>query len=155
MINNRRAAMIAVSVAIFAGVALIAVGEVLEWGWTRLIGAGIISLAAVLLGALLGWSEPLRPRLANVVASWATLLVTVLALIVVVPLLFGFIAMLGGMIVRAASVTWHLLLAGVAITLLFFGLAVLATLLGLSSAFEGLRTTHPESENGDLRGSDE
>jgi hypothetical protein len=140
---------------IVAGVGLIAVGEVLEWGWTRLIGAGIISLVAVLFGAILGWSDPLRPRFVGVVASWSTLLVTLLALIVVVPLLFGFVAMLGGMIVGATSVTWYLLLAGVSITLAFFGLAVLSTLLGLSNAFEGLRTTRPDSENGNVRGSEE
>jgi hypothetical protein len=146
LIENRRLGVAASAAVIAAGVLIIATGEVLEWGWTRIIGAGAISLAAVALGGLLGWSDPIRPRLAGIIVSWSTILVAILAAIIVLPLLFGFITIFGGLILGAASITWYLVLAGIAVVLVFSALAVLAAFLGISSAFEGLRTTHPDQD---------
>jgi hypothetical protein len=131
-------------IAVAMGVALIAVGEVLDWGWTRLIGAGVISIAAVMAGVLIGWSDPLRPGVLTVMASWKRLIFIVLTFIMVAPLFAGLIMLMGGAIVGGTGTDWYLVLSGVLLTLLLLALTLVTIIAAVKLAFEGLAKTRAD-----------
>jgi hypothetical protein len=142
--NNRVASVLGSLVVVALGVVLIAVGEVLDWGWTRLIGAGVISIAAVIAGVLIGWSDPLRPGVLKVLASWKRSIVIVLTLIMVAPLFAGLVMLLGGAIVGGTGTDWYLVLSGVLLTLLLLALTVVTVVAAVKLAFDGLTKTQSE-----------
>jgi hypothetical protein len=123
------------------GVLLIAIGEVLEWGWTRLIGAGAISTGAVLFGVLLGWSDPLRPRVASVLRSWRRGIVLILTAIMILPLFIGLLLSFGGLIFGGADGNWYLLLLGILFVVLMLGISAATVAAALALALQGLDET--------------
>ncbi len=150
--TEHRPAAIAGSVAvILLGVALIAIGEVFDWGWTRLVGAGVISIAAIAVGALFGWSDPLRPRIAGVMGSWSRAILMLLTVIMVAPLMIGLVMLFGGAIVGGITATWSQLLAGVFISMFFILITLGTVATAVSLAFRGLwkaKAEDPAAVNG-------
>ncbi|MEX2425543.1 MAG: hypothetical protein WD401_02155 [Thermomicrobiaceae bacterium] len=148
-----RSALIGLGV-ILSGVVLIAIGAVVEWGWTRLIGAGAISLASVFVGALVGWSDPVRPRIAAVFSSWSRILLALLAFVMMAPLFIGLLALFGGLFVALDDTSWLSLFAGTVITLFLLIITLLTVALALPLAFRGLRKSSAEVPS-DSNGQDE
>jgi hypothetical protein len=136
--QNRAVSLIAGSLVILAGVAVIAVGEILEWGWTRIVGAGLISIAAVYVGALIGWSDPLRPHIATVFSSWSRAILVALTLVMVTPMFIGLLMLVGGMIIGGVSASWYLILAGLLLTLALTAITLATVVLAFSLADRGL-----------------
>jgi hypothetical protein len=153
--TEQRAASLGICAAVVAvGVLLIAIGEVAEWGWTRLIGAGLISIGSVLAGVLVGWSEPVRPRIADALRHWSRALVLVLAAIIVAPLLAGLLLGLGGMVTDDASDDVLLLVVGIAIIVLMLAITAVTVWLALSLALRSLGRS-PAEQNGATNGQEE
>jgi hypothetical protein len=144
MTLNRLVSVLASLAVVLFGVVLIAVGELLDWGWTRIIGAGLISAAAVLVGALVGWSDPLRPHVTSVFSNWSRSIIVLLTLIMVGPLLGALLLLFGGLIVRSTEHDWYLMLAGVLTTVTLLGITVITVATAVTLALRGLWKTRPE-----------
>lgn len=136
------------------GVLLIAVGAIVEWSWTRIIGAGIISMASVFVGALVGWSDPVRPQIAALFLSWSRTLLTLLTLVMVAPLFAGLLVMIGGLFLGGGEGDWQSLTAGFIIALFLFIISLSTVALALSLAVQGLWKTSSHVPP-DLKGQDE
>jgi hypothetical protein len=137
--ENRTASVSACAAVVALGVVLIAVGEVLDWGWTRLIGAGVISVGSVLAGVLIGWSEPIRPRIAGLLRQWSRAIVWLLTAIMVAPLLVGLLVAFGG--IANGADDWLLLGLGVLIVALMLGVTGVTVWLAVSLALRGVTKT--------------
>jgi hypothetical protein len=147
--------MLAGLAVVLAGVGLIAIGAVLDWGWTRLPGAGLISVASVLIGALAGWSAPIRPRIAAIFASWSRVLIALLALVMVAPLILALVTLFVGTIVSGSETSWSLLLAGLAITIVLLSITLATVAIALQLTYRGLwRTSSPDSSESNGRDSE-
>jgi hypothetical protein len=129
---QRRSALIGSAAVVVVGVLLIAVGEVRDWGWTRLVGAGLISAAATLFGVLLGWGDAGFGSLRATVRKSARLIVIVLAAIVVLPVTLGLLISLAGLFTSGQDNSGGVLVAGSVVTAF-----MLAITVGL--AYEALR----------------
>ena len=145
--QNRQLSIGAGSVIVLVGVALIAVGERLDWGWTRIVGAGVISLAAAYVGALVGWSDPVRPRVADLFSSWSRAILLVLTLIMVAPMFVGLLMLLGGVVVGGVTAAWYLILIGLLIAVALLAMALVTVVLAYSLADRGLWRTSPDSDS--------
>jgi hypothetical protein len=130
--GRRRHGLIAAGAAIVAGTLLIAVGEIWEWGWTRLVGAFVISASGTLFGVLLGWSEPGWSRIRCVVRRSARPVVLVLAAIILAPLIVGLVVSFAGLFGGDQEAGVGLLVAG-SVVMVF----LLAVTVGLAA--EALR----------------
>jgi hypothetical protein len=142
-IRYRKPAVAAALGLVASGVLLIAIGEFLDWGWTRLVGAGIISMSAVAAGTLVGWSDPSRPRIAHVFVSWKGIAVALLAVIIVAPMFAGLVSILGGVILSGTGVEWYLLLSGVFIILFLLVVSLITVAAGLVNVVDGLNNSLP------------
>ena len=146
--DNRMIAILAGSIGVLLGVAIIGVGEVLEWGWTRIVGAGLISVAGVYVGALIGWSDPIRPRIAQVLSSWSRTILVVLTLIMVAPMFAGLLMLLGGVVIGGVDAAWYLIFIGLLIALALFAMSLATVVLAFSLADRGLWRTQPDGDSG-------
>jgi hypothetical protein len=140
MANRPLSLGVSAAVVVF-GILLIAIGEVLEWGWTRLIGAGIISFGAVAFGVIVGWSDPVRPRVATALRGWSRGIVLLLTLIMVAPLFVGYLLSFGGLIVGGSGDDWWVLLLGVLIIVFLLGVTAATVAVALTLALQGLNET--------------
>lgn len=129
---QNRSASIGTGLGVVAlGVLLIGIGESNGWGWTRILGAGVISLAAALVGSLIGWSDPVAPGFRRALSAWKQVIIVLLTLIIAGPLLAGMLALLGSAMV-GASIAWFQLALGVLITVFLFAIT-LATVVTAAS----------------------
>lgn len=145
--QNRTISIVAGSIIVLLGVALIAVGEVLDWGWTRIVGAGAISLASIAVGALVGWSDPIRPQVSRLFSSWSRLVLVVVTLIMVVPMFAALLMLLGGTVVGGVSAAWYLIFAGLLIVLTLLAMSLVTVVLSFSLADRGLWRASPEGSS--------
>lgn len=81
--------------------ALISVAEAPDFHWTRVFGAGLISVGAVGVGLYLGLRNPghsaaIRERLSNAKTPVALIVFVILFLPIVIALLGGIIGMIAG-----------------------------------------------------------
>lgn len=132
------------------GVLLIADGEIQGWGWTRLIGAGVITVGSILFGVLVGWSDPVRPRITSTLYQLRKLIAVLLAVIMIVPLLVGLIVGVFGT-VAGGEAGWTVTLTGLILTLLLLALSAGTAGLALVQALRGLDRSIPE-QNGHADG---
>ncbi len=72
-------------VAMAVGVLVIVVGNFAGWGWTRIIGATLISIGGLGFGAVIAFVEPRRERLRAEITRQRTLIAIVAALVLVLP----------------------------------------------------------------------
>jgi hypothetical protein len=149
--GRRRHGLVAAGAAIVAGTLLIAVGETWEWGWTRLVGAFVISASGTLFGVLLGWSEPGWSRIRDVVRRSARLVLLVLAAIILVPLIVGLLVSFAGLFAGDQEAGAGLLVAGSVVMVFLLavtvGLAAEALRLALRTA-SGTYSPDAERSNG-------
>lgn len=105
--------LIYVSSAVVAvGVLVIVVGVIAGWGWTRIVGAMLITVAGTVLGALIAFVEPLRQRLHARLRAQRTTIAIIAAVILVLPVVAAFVAALIGLFTGREQRSGGLLVTG-------------------------------------------
>ncbi len=148
---NRKVSLPGCLAFVALGVLIIAVGEVQDWGWTRIVGATVISIGSIAAGALIGWSDPVRPRITYLISSWGKAIVAILTLIIVGPMLIALVVAFGGLIVGGAEADTGLMLIGVLIAVLLLGITLVTVASAFSLAMRGLWRSRPD-EAGETNG---
>jgi predicted Na+-dependent transporter len=90
--RQRNRAMTTSIALVAVGVVLIVVGAIAEWGWTRVVGAGLITVGGIGLGVLLGLVPTQRERLLAAMRRWRTGIVILAVVVLVLPILVALIA---------------------------------------------------------------
>jgi hypothetical protein len=150
--KNRTIAILAGLGLTLLGVAVIAIGEVMGWGWTRIVGAGAISVFAIYVGALVGWSDPARPKIAAIARSWSRAILVALTAIMVAPMLAGLIILPGGAIVGGIDGSWYLVLAGILLALFLLMISAFAIVHSFILADRGLWRARSTDNSADSSG---
>lgn len=113
---------------------VIVVGAVAGWGWTRIIGATLISVGAGALGVLAGLVEPRRRQIGAWLRQRKAVITLVAAVVLVLPAVVALIGAIVGLVAasgqRAGLLALGLLtaLALLAATAISAAIAVRATL---------------------------
>lgn len=124
--------LIFVSSAVVAvGVLLIVVGAIAEWGWTRLVGATLITVGGIVLGALIAFIEPRRRRLHARLRARRTLIAIIAAVILVLPVLVALVAELIGLFTGGGNRSGGLLATGAAIGVFLLAATLFSTLVAI------------------------
>ena len=82
---------------VVVGVLVIVVGNLAGWGWTRIIGATMISIGGLGLGIVIALVEPRRERLHTVIARQRTTIAIAIAIILVLPVVAVLVAAVVGL----------------------------------------------------------
>ncbi len=90
-------------VAMVVGVLVIAVGNRAGWGWTRVIGATLISIGGLGFGAVIAFVEPRRERLRAEITRQRTLIAIVAALVLVLPVAVALAAAVVGLFLNSGG----------------------------------------------------
>ncbi len=90
-------------VAMVVGVLVIVVGNLAGWGWTRIIGATLISIGGLGFGAVIAFVEPRRERLRAEITRQRTLIAIVAALVLVLPVAVVLVAAVVGLFLNGSG----------------------------------------------------
>ena len=88
---------VATAASVVVGVLVIVVGNLAGWGWTRIIGATMISIGGLGFGIVIGLVEPRRERLHTVIARQRTTIAIAIAVILVLPVVAVLVAAVIGL----------------------------------------------------------
>lgn len=131
---KQRQQAIAISIALVAiGVVVIVVGALAGWGWTRVIGAGVITVGGVGLGILLGLIPTRREQVLAQLKRWRTGVVVLAVIVLVLPILVALAAGVIGAFTGGGENATPLVLGTLIGVLLFAAVA--------GSAWIGVRAT--------------
>ncbi len=110
------------------GVVVIVVGAVAGWGWTRIIGAVLITVGSGVLGALIAFVEPRRREARARIMAARGLIAIVVAVVLILPVAIALVGAMIGLFSGAGSGGMRALGALVALLLLVatVGSAVIA-----------------------------
>jgi hypothetical protein len=89
--------------AVVIGVLLIVVGAIAGWGWTRIVGATLITVGGGVLGALLGLGAPHRAQIRAGVVAQRTLIAVIAAIILALPVIAALVAALVGLFAKSGG----------------------------------------------------
>lgn len=132
--------MIAGGAAIAVGIVVIVVGAIVGWGWTRIIGATLITLGGLLVGTLVGLTAPRRERMRAMIARARWTIAWIAAALFVLPVVVALGAGIVGVIAATGNVGWRV--AGAMLALALLIATVLSTLIALRAVrTAGRRTT--------------
>src|SRR3954470_9959496 len=99
--TERRNQLMAASLAaVVIGVLLIVVGAIAGWGWTRIVGATLITVGGGVLGALIGLGAPHRARLRAGVVARRTLIAVIAAVVIALPVVLALGAAIIGLFAK-------------------------------------------------------
>ncbi|MDQ2786831.1 MAG: hypothetical protein M3Y58_17715 [Chloroflexota bacterium] len=124
--------LIYVSSAVVAvGVLLIVVGAIAGWGWTRIIGATLITVGGTVLGILVAFVEPRRQRLHARLRAQRTTIAIVAAVILVLPVVLALVAALIGLFAGGSNRSGGLLTAGAIIGVFLLAATIFCTVIAI------------------------
>ncbi len=124
--------LIYVSSAVVAvGVLLIVVGAIAGWGWTRIIGATLITVGGTVLGILVAFVEPRRQRLHARLRAQRTTIAIIAAVILALPVVVALIAALIGLFAGGSNRSGGLLTAGAIIGVFLLAATIFCTVIAI------------------------
>ena len=124
--------LIYVSSAVVAvGIVVIVVGVIAGWGWTRIVGASLITVGGIALGILIAFVEPRRQRLHARLRAQRTTIAIIAAVILVLPVVAALIAALIGLFTGTGSRSGGLLAAGAIIGVFLLAATIFSTLIAI------------------------
>ncbi|MCA1666007.1 MAG: hypothetical protein LC793_01085 [Thermomicrobia bacterium] len=124
--------LIAASSAVVAvGIAVIVVGAIAGWGWTRVIGALLITVGGIALGTLIAFVEPRRQQLRAHLLAQRTTIAVIAAVLLVLPVVVALGASFIGLVVGSGNRSGALLTAGALIGLFLLAATLFSTLVAL------------------------
>jgi len=128
---QQRRLIYASSVVVAVGVLLIVVGAIAGWGWTRIVGATLITVGGTALGILIAFVEPRRQRLHARLRAQRTTIAMVAAILLVLPVVLGLVAALIGLFVGPGNRGGGLLAAGAVIAFFLLVATIFSTLIAV------------------------
>ncbi|MHB8648372.1 MAG: hypothetical protein ACYDAR_21535 [Thermomicrobiales bacterium] len=130
--TGRQRRLIYVSSAVVAvGVLVIVVGAIAEWGWTRIIGATLITVGGTVLGALVAFVEPRRQRLHANIRARRTMIAVIAAVLLVLPVVAALVAGIVGLFIGGGDRSGGLLTAGAIVGLFLLVATIFSTLIAI------------------------
>jgi hypothetical protein len=138
-VKQRRQAM-SISIALAAvGMIVIVVGEIAARGWTRVIGAALISVGGVGLGVLTGLIPTRREPMLDRLRRWRTGIVVLAVVVLVLPILVALAAGVIGTFTGGGGST-ALKVAGALTGLLMFAAVAASAWIGVQATLRATRT---------------
>ncbi|MDQ6905942.1 MAG: hypothetical protein M3176_03850 [Chloroflexota bacterium] len=128
---QQRRLIYASSAVVAVGVLLIVVGAIAEWGWTRIVGATLITVGGTALGILIAFVEPRRQRLHARLRAQRTVIAMVAAILLVLPVVLALVAALIGLVAGSGNRGGGLLAAGAMIALFLLVATIFSTLIAV------------------------
>lgn len=144
--GTQRRLMWASGVCLAVGVLVIVVGVLARWGWTRIIGATLISVGGIGLGALVGLVPTRRDRVRAWLERWRTPIVVVSVLVFALPALLALAVVLVGLLAGRRGVGATAALGGAFVALMLLGATALCLTVALRAVFRIPATTQRTGE---------
>jgi hypothetical protein len=136
--DEPRARRIVASAAIVAaGVILITVGAIADWGWTRIVGAAVITIAGAYLGVLIGFIGPQRALMRAAFNGNRTLIAVIVGVVLVLPVVVALCAAFVGLIARS-SASAGLVSLGTLVALVLLVATLFSTVVALRATARAL-----------------
>ncbi len=128
---QQRRLIYASSAAVAVGVLLIVVGAIAGWGWTRIVGATLITVGGSVLGVLVAFVESRRQRLHAMVRAQRTTIAIVAAVILILPVVLALVAALIGLFAGGSNRSGGLLTAGAIIGVFLLAATIFCTVIAI------------------------
>ncbi len=124
--------LISVSSAVVAvGVLLIVGGAIAGWGWTRIVGATLITVGGIVLGALVAFVEPRRQQVHAWLRAQRTTIAIIAAVLFVLPVVLALVAALIGLFAGGSNRSGGLLTAGAIIGVFLLAATIFCTVIAI------------------------
>ncbi|MDQ2786796.1 MAG: hypothetical protein M3Y58_17540 [Chloroflexota bacterium] len=128
------------SAVVAVGVLLIVVGAIAGWGWTRIVGATLITVGGVVLGALIAFIEPRRQQVHGWLRAQRMTIAIIAAVILVLPVVLALVAALIGLFAGESNRSGGLLTAGAIIGVFLLAATIFCTMIALRATQHATRT---------------
>ncbi len=124
--------LISVSSAVVAvGVLLIVGGAIAGWGWTRIVGATLITVGGIVLGALVAFVEPRRQQVHVWLRTQRTTIAIIAAVLFVLPVVLALVAALIGLFAGGSNRSGGLLTTGAIIGVFLLAATIFCTVIAI------------------------
>jgi hypothetical protein len=135
--------------AVVIGVLLIVVGAIAHWGWTRIVGATLITVGGGVLGALIGLGAPHRERVRAGIVAQRTLIAIVAAILLALPVIAALIAAIVGRFAKCGG-RGAALAGGTVITLFRLIASLFSVMIAIRAVQRAtfVRTERPQTGEG-------
>jgi hypothetical protein len=135
---------------VVVGVLLIIVGAVAGWGWTRIIGAGLITVGGGVLGVILGLAEPRREHLRTQIIERRVLIAVIVTLVLVLPVVLALVAAIIGLF-GGGDRSAGLLIVGTIIALFLLAATAMSAVIAVRAVQRATykRTENPQIQTGE------
>lgn len=136
--------------AVVVGVLLIVVGALADWGWTRIIGATLITVGGGVLGTLVGLGAPHRARIRAGIVEQRTVIAVIAAVVLALPVILALVAALVGPFAKSGGRDAAALAGGTAIALFLLAASMFSTLIAIRAVRRATftRTERPQAGEG-------
>ncbi len=128
---QQRRLIYASSAVVVVGVLLIVVGAIAGWGWTRIVGATLITVGGIVLGALVAFVEPRRQQVHAWLRAQRTTIAIIAAVLFVLPVVLALVAALIGLFAGDSNRSGGLLTAGAIIGVFLLAATIFCTVIAL------------------------
>ncbi|MGI8687660.1 MAG: hypothetical protein ACR2M3_03685 [Thermomicrobiales bacterium] len=129
--EQQRRLIYASSAVVAVGILLIVVGAIAGWGWTRIVGATLISVGGIVLGILVAFVEPRRQQLHTWLLVHRTTIAIIAAVLLVLPVVAALVAGLIGLFASGGNRSGGLLAAGAIIGIFLLAATIFCTLIAI------------------------
>jgi len=137
---QQRRLIYASSAVVAVGVLLIVVGAIAGWGWTRIVGATLISVGGIVLGALVAFVEPRRQQVHTWLLMHRMTIAIIAAILLVLPVVLALVAALIGLFTGSGNRSGGLLAAGTIIGVFLLAATIFCTVIALRATQHAART---------------
>ncbi len=128
---QQRRLIYASSVVVAVGVLLIVVGAIAGWGWTRIVGATLITVGGIVLGTLVAFVEPRRQQVHTWLLMHRMTIAIIAAVILVLPVVLALVAALIGLFGGGSNRSVGLLAAGTIIGVFLLAATIFCTVIAI------------------------
>jgi hypothetical protein len=136
--------------AVVVGVLLIVVGTLAHWGWTRIVGATLITVGGGVLGALIGLGAPHRAQIRAGIIAQRTLIAVIAAAIIALPVIVALIAAIIGLFARSGGRGAASLAGGTVLALFLLIASLFSVIIAIRAVQRATftRTERPQTGEG-------
>jgi hypothetical protein len=143
--KQRNQAMTLSIALIVLGVLLIVTGALTDWGWTRVIGATIITVGGIGAGVLLGLIPTRREAVLARLRQWRSGVIALAVIVLVLPILIALAAsVIGAFLHGGGAAAAHVL--GTLIGVLLFAAVAASAWIGVRAAIRATETNRQIGE---------
>ena len=136
--------------AVVVGVLLIVVGALVHWGWTRIVGATLITVGGGVLGALLGLGAPHRQQMRAGIVAQRTLIAVAAGIVLALPVILALAAAVIGLFAKSGGRAAASLAGGTVIALFLLIASLFSVIIAIRAVQRATfkRTERPQTGEG-------